>query len=192
MSSSTPCLPPITMHSCLARYDSFNEISKRWRWGIGEQRHLQLPWCLLDVAAGGLALSPRTSRGQKESSSPNVCLSQTRKICTKVTKTLAKCSTNIKSRPVSCLLRSLPTLSPQDRAPCQKSHARVPQSPGEGSHVVPAATASARHPPWGLRPGDRKTRATRQKKRHLEPIRALQPTANTNCTQDRSQFLLQL
>lgn len=180
------------MHSRLARCDSFNEISRRRRWGIGEQRHLQLPCCLLEVAAGSLAPSPRTSRGQKENSPPNVCLSQTCKTCMKVTKTLAKCSTNIKPRPASCLLRSLPMPSPQDRAPLQKSHTTVPQSSGEGSHIVPAATASARHPPWGLRPGDRKTRAPGQKIRHLELIGALQPMANMNCTQDRSQFLLQL
>lgn len=52
-------------------------------------------------------LSPRTSRGQKENWSPNVCLSQTCKIWVKVTKTIAKCSTKVKSHPAACCLRSL-------------------------------------------------------------------------------------
>ena len=148
-------------------------------------------------------LSPRTSRDQKENSSPNVRLSQTRKICMKVTKTVAKRSTKATSRPASCLPRSLPTPSPQDRAPCWKPQARAPQPPGEGSPVVPAGSSSARHPPCRLRPGNGKTRAPwqsttgtheeeRGKNQHSGPIRALQPIANVNCTRDRLCFLLQL
>lgn len=118
---------------------------------VAEVRHqiAKMPAAALEVAVGGLGLSPRTSRGHKENSSLNVCLSQTQEIWMKVTKTTARCSTKAKTHPAFCLPCSLPTPWPR-----WKPWVGALQLPGEGSCVVPAASSSTRHPPCRLRSGN--------------------------------------
>lgn len=47
-------------------------------------------------------------------------------------------------------------------------------------------------PSLGTQAWGQKNKSTRAEKKAFRAIRALQPIANMNCTQDRSQFLLQL